>query len=54
MACGVKATAIVQLEPAATVVPHVLVSAKSLASAPVTLMPVMLREALPVLLSVMS
>jgi hypothetical protein len=49
---GVNITAIVQLAPAATELPHVLVSAKSLALVPVTVMLVMLKVALPVLLRV--
>ena len=39
-AFGLNVTLIVQLAPAATVVPHVLVAVKSAASAPETLMPV--------------
>ena len=50
---GVNITAIAQLAPAATELPHVLLCAKSLALVPVTAMPVMLKAALPVLLRVM-
>jgi hypothetical protein len=46
---GVKVTLIVQLAPAATELPHVLVCAKSPALVPVTAMLVMLKVALPVL-----
>jgi hypothetical protein len=52
LAAGVKVTLIVQLVPAATELPHVLVSAKSLALAPVTARLVTLKAALPVLLKV--
>ena len=49
---GVKVTLIVQLAPAATELPHVLVRAKSPALVPATAMLVMLKVALPVLLRV--
>jgi hypothetical protein len=49
---GVKVTLIVQLAPAATELPQVLVWAKSLALAPVTARLVMFSVALPVLLTV--
>ena len=49
---GVNITAIAQLAPAATELPHVLVCAKSPALVPVTAMLVMLKVALPVLLRV--
>ena len=53
LAVGVKVTLIVQLPPAATLDPHVLVSAKSLGLAPARVRLEMLRAALPVLVSVM-
>jgi len=49
---GVNHTAIVQLVPAASELPHVLVWAKSLALAPASARLVMLKAALPVLLRV--
>jgi len=49
---GVNITAIVQLAPAATELPQVLVWAKSLALLPVSARLVMLKAALPVLLRV--
>jgi hypothetical protein len=49
----VNITAIAQLAPAATELPHVLVCAKLLALVPVTAMLVMLKVALPGLLRVM-
>ena len=52
LAEGVKVTLIVQLAPAATELPQLLVWAKLLALVPETAMLVMLRAALPVLLSV--
>ena len=52
LAAGVNITAIVQFAPAASVMPHVLACAKSLALVPVTAMLVMLKVALPVLLRV--
>jgi len=51
---GVNLTLIVQLPPAATELPHVLVCAKSLAFVPVTARLVMLKLAFPVLLRVMG
>ena len=48
VAAGVNVTLIVQLPPAATELPQVLVLLKSLAFAPVTEMLVMLRLAFPV------
>jgi hypothetical protein len=48
----VKVTLILQLAPAATLDPHVLVCAKSLAFVPVTAMLVMVRVALPLLVRV--
>jgi hypothetical protein len=44
---GLKLTAMVQVAPAASVAPQVVVSAKSAEPAPVTVMPEMLRVALP-------
>jgi len=44
---GVKVTEMVQLAPEASVLPQVVVSAKSDGLAPVMLMPVMLRGLLP-------
>ena len=52
LADGVNVTLIVQLPPAATELPQVSVSEKSLAFMPVTVMLVMLRAPLPVLFSV--
>jgi hypothetical protein len=49
---GVNVTSIVQLAPAASELPHVLVCAKSLALVPVSAGVLMLRAALPVLLRV--
>ena len=49
VALGVKFTVIVQLDPAATLDPHALVCVKSPAFAPVTVILVMVRAALPVL-----
>jgi hypothetical protein len=51
-AVGIKVTLIVQLAPAATPVPHVLVSAKSLAFAPLIVMLVRESAPLPELVSV--
>lgn len=51
-AVGVKVTLIVQLPEAATVAPQVVVRAKSPALVPLTATPLMLRVALPVLVSV--
>ena len=48
-AVGVNATLIVQLPPAATEPPHVLLTEKSPAFAPVRLMPLMLKLVFPVL-----
>ena len=53
LAVGVKVTLIVQLAPAATLEPQVLVWAKSLALVPVSAMLGTLKAALPVLFSVM-
>ena len=50
-AAGVNVTLIVQLAPAATLVPQVLVSVNSLLCGPVILMLLMLSVALPVLLN---
>ena len=52
LAAGVKVMLIVQLAPAAMLDPQPFVSLKSLGSAPVIEMPVMLKAALPVLLNV--
>ena len=52
LAEGVKVTLIVQLVPAATLAPQLLVCAKSLALVPVSARLVMLKAALPVLLRV--
>jgi hypothetical protein len=49
---GVKVALIAQFAPAATEVPQVLVWAKSLAFAPVTAMPVMLKLVFPVFVRV--
>ena len=49
---GVNVTLIVQLPPAATGLPHVLISAKSPGLAPVNAMPLMDRVPFPVLFSV--
>ena len=51
-AVGLKVTLIVQLAPAATLDPQLLLSAKSLALAPETAMLVTLRAALPELVRV--
>ena len=51
-AAGVKVTPIVQVAPAATLAPHVLVWVKSPALAPETAMPETSSEALPVLVRV--
>jgi hypothetical protein len=48
LAVGLKVTGMVQLAPALTLVPQVLVSEKS----PLVVMPDMVSEALPVLVSV--
>ena len=53
LAVGVKVTLIVQLAPAATLDPQLLVWAKSPALVPVSAMLVMLKAALPVLFRVM-
>jgi hypothetical protein len=53
LAAGVKVTLIVQLPPAATLVPQLLLCEKSLGFAPASARPVMLSAALPVLLRVM-
>src|ERR1035437_3940002 len=50
-AVGVKVTEMLQLPPAGTDVPQLLVSAKSPPFAPVTLMDVMVKVALPVLVN---
>jgi hypothetical protein len=52
LTAGLKVTLIVQLAPAATLDPQLLVSEKSLESVPVIPMLVMLKAALPVLLRV--
>ena len=52
LAAGVNVTLMVQLAPAATELPHVLVWAKSLALVPVKARLVMLKAAVPVLLRV--
>ena len=52
LAAGVKVTLIVQLAPAATLDPQLLVCAKSLALVPVAARLVRVKAALPVLLSV--
>ena len=52
LAEGVKVTLMVQLPPAATELPQVLVWAKSLALVPVTVTLVMVNVALPVLVRV--
>ena len=51
-AVGVNVTLIVQLLPAASELPHVVISAKSPGFVPVTATPAMLISAFPVLLSV--
>jgi hypothetical protein len=51
---GVKVTLMVQLEPAATELPQVLVWAKLLAFVPVTARLLILRAALPELVSVIG
>ena len=53
LAVGVKVTLIVQLAPAATELPHVLVCAKSPGFVPVSARLVTLKAELPVLFSVM-
>jgi hypothetical protein len=53
-AAGLKLTLIVQLAPAATLDPQLLVWAKSLAFAPETATLVTLKSALPVLARVMA
>jgi hypothetical protein len=53
LAAGVKVTLIVQLVPAGTELPHVLVWAKSLALVPVSAMLVRVKAAVPVLFRVM-
>jgi hypothetical protein len=53
LATGVKVTLMAQLAPAATLVPQLLLCAKSLGFVPVSAMPLTLRAALPVLLKVM-
>ena len=52
LAAGVKVTLIVQLAPAATELPQLLVCAKSLGFAPVSARLEMLKAELPVLFSV--
>ncbi len=52
LAAGVKVTLIVQLAPAATLAPQLLVCAKSLGLVPVMAILVMLKAALPVLFRV--
>ena len=52
LAAGVKVTLIVQLAPAATLAPQLLVCAKSLGFVPVMAILVMLKVALPVLFRV--
>ena len=52
VAVGVKVTLMVQLPPAATEVPQLLLCAKSPALLPVSEMPLIVNAALPVLLSV--
>jgi hypothetical protein len=52
LAAGVKVTLMVQLAPAATLDPQLLVCEKSLESVPVIPMLEMLKAALPVLLRV--
>jgi len=54
MAFGVKVTETVQGAPAATVPSHVLLSVKSAASVPWTLMPEMLKAVLPVFVKVVD
>ena len=51
-AVGIKVTVMVQLPPAATLVPHVLVCEKSLKLAPTMVIEVMVKVALPVFVSV--
>lgn len=53
-ACGVNLTEIVQLPPAATLVPHVFVWLKSAVLVPVNAMPVMDKVPEPVFESVMA
>jgi hypothetical protein len=50
---GVKVTEIVQLAPAATLLPQLLVALKSVPLVPVTAMPVRVSVAVPALESVM-
>jgi hypothetical protein len=52
VALGVKVTEMLQLPPAGTDAPHVLVSANSLLFGPVTLMDVMVKLAAPVLVNI--
>jgi hypothetical protein len=52
LAAGVKVTLIVQLPPAATLAPQLLLCAKSLGFAPVSAIPLILKAPLPVLLKV--
>jgi hypothetical protein len=54
LAEGVKVTLIVQLAPAATELPQLLVWAKSLALAPETAMLLTLKAALPELVSMIA
>jgi len=54
LAVGVKVTLIVQLAPAATLAPQLLVWAKSLGLVPTRAMLVRVKAALPVLLRVMD
>jgi hypothetical protein len=53
LATGVKVTLMAQLAPAATLVPQLLLSPKSLGFVPASAMLLTLRAALPVLLKVM-
>jgi hypothetical protein len=52
LAAGVKVTLIVQLPPAATLAPQLLLCAKSMGFAPVSAIPLILKAPLPVLLKV--
>ena len=54
VADGVKVTPIEHFAPAATLVPQLVLAAKSLAFVPVIVMPVMLTATLPLLLRVMN
>jgi len=54
LADGVKVTLIVQLAPAATLDPQLLVWTKSLALVPETVIPVTLKSALPELVRVIT